>query len=95
MKPELDEEREDELAAGLPSPDPTRITDAAALTGMASGAAVGAIGGPIGAAVGAAIGAMIGALAGKTMTEEEERASAHDRELDDAIGVTRGSLGRG
>ena len=57
------------------------------------GAAVGALAGPAGAVAGGAIGTVVGAIAGGVMDREDTRADARDRELDDAIGVTRGTLG--
>jgi hypothetical protein len=67
--------------------------DAAALAGAASGAVVGAVGGPAGIIIGASIGAAVGMLAGSALETDAERASAHDRALDDAIGVTTSALG--
>jgi hypothetical protein len=69
------------------------VAGAATLSGAAAGVALGAIAGPVGAVAGGAIGTAIGALMGVTMEREEVRHDAHDRELDDAIGVTRGDLG--
>jgi uncharacterized membrane protein len=66
---------------------------ATTLGGAAAGAAIGAIAGPAGVVAGGAIGTAVGALAGITMEREEVRRDGHDRDLDDAIGVTRGSLG--
>jgi nucleotide-binding universal stress UspA family protein len=66
---------------------------AAALSGAVAGAATGAIAGPVGAVAGVAVGAVVGAVAGTIIAREDEQTSAHDRELDNAIGVTRGSLG--
>lgn len=88
------ETRSDDRPAGVPSPDPMLLTETAIVAGITGGTAVGAIGGPVGAAIGAAVGATIGALAGSALTNEERRLSRHDHELDDAIGVTQGTLGR-
>ena len=82
----------------LPTPPDARkhdhaVASAATLSGAAAGAAIGAIAGPVGAVAGGAIGTAIGALTGIAMEREEVRKDEHDRELDDAIGVTSGSLG--
>jgi phage tail tape-measure protein len=69
------------------------VAGAVTLSGAAAGAAMGAVGGPVGAVAGGAIGTAIGALIGVTMEREEVRHDAHDRELDDAIGVTHGEIG--
>jgi len=66
---------------------------AATVSAAIAGAATGALAGPVGAVTGGAIGTIVGALAGNVMAEEQARAGAHDRDLDDTIGVTRGSLG--
>ena len=78
--------------AGIPREGYVTL-EAATLAGAASGVAVGAIGGPPGAIVGGIIGTAIGMMAGSTLDVAEKRAGAHDRELDDAIGVTEGDLG--
>jgi hypothetical protein len=61
--------------------------------GAIAGAAVGSIAGPVGAAAGAVIGGVVGAVVAKVSDEEADRVSFHDNELDEAIGVTSGSLG--
>jgi nucleotide-binding universal stress UspA family protein len=66
---------------------------AAAMSGAVAGVATGALAGPAGAIAGGAIGTVIGAIAGAVMKREDARADAHDHELDDVIGVTRGTLG--
>ncbi len=66
---------------------------AAFVSGVVAGAATGVVVGPIGAAVGSAIGGVVGALAGTVVEREQARAEAHDHDLDEVIGVTRGSLG--
>jgi hypothetical protein len=68
--------------------------EAGAIAGEVVGALVGSAAGPAGAAAGMVIGAAAGALVGGVMEQEAERASRHDAELDDAIGVTGGDLGR-
>ena len=67
--------------------------ETAALAGAASGIALGAIGGPPGAIVGGILGTAVGMMAGSTLDVAQKRADVHDRELDDAIGVTEGDLG--
>lgn len=69
------------------------LLEAATLTGTIGGAAIGAVAGPVGAALGAALGTGVGMLAGTALENDETRAAARDRALDDAIGVTRGDLG--
>lgn len=61
--------------------------------GALAGAALGAIAGPAGAAAGAVIGGAVGAVVAKVADDEAERASLHDAELDEAIGVTGGDIG--
>jgi universal stress protein F len=69
------------------------MMDAATLAGAISGAAAGALAGPPGAIAGGIIGTAIGAMAGSALDREDRRTGLHDRELDDAIGVTKGDLG--
>jgi hypothetical protein len=64
-----------------------------AIAGEIAGAVVGSIAGPPGTLAGLVLGAAAGALAGEAIDEEAERASYHDHELDDEIGVTKGDLG--
>ena len=54
---------------------------------------MGAIAGPAGLAAGAVVGGIVGGVIAKVVDEEEDRVSLHDHELDDAIGVTSGSIG--
>lgn len=61
--------------------------------GAVAGAATGAVGGPVGAVVGGALGAVVGGIAGGVAAREDARAAARERALDDAIGVTDGTLG--
>jgi hypothetical protein len=63
------------------------------VAGEIAGAVVGSIAGPAGTIAGLVLGAAAGALAGEAIDEEAERASYHDHELDDEIGVTKGDLG--
>ncbi len=66
---------------------------ATTLAGVATGVAAGAIAGPPGAVLGGAVGAAMGMLAGQVLDDDASRAATDDRELDDAVGVTRGDLG--
>lgn len=86
-----------ETPAGVPSPDtgaPIEEEVGAAL-GVIAGAAAGAVAGPIGMIVGASLGSVIGEAAAHTLKEEGARRSSHDKELDEAIGVTSGPMGAG
>jgi nucleotide-binding universal stress UspA family protein len=74
-------------------PHDTAFARASIASGAVAGAVVGAIGGPAGALGGGALGTIVGAVVGRSMAKQEARAAARDRELDDAIGVTSGSLG--
>jgi outer membrane lipoprotein SlyB len=67
--------------------------EAGAIAGEIAGAVIGSAAGPLGAVAGMVIGAVAGAVAGEEMAEESDRASKHDKELDDEIGVTKGDLG--
>lgn len=71
----------------------TPYVGAAMVTGAVAGAATGVIAGPAGAIAGGAIGTVVGIIAGSVMGRERTRADEHDRELDDAIGVTSGTIG--
>ncbi len=64
-----------------------------ALTGAAAGGVTGSIAGPPGALAGALIGAAVGAAAGAVVDSAAQAEAAHDRELDDEIGVTKGNIG--
>jgi hypothetical protein len=61
--------------------------------GAVAGAIVGALGGPGGSVTGAVLGGVAGAVAERAIEIEQERESAHQRELDAAIGVSEGELG--
>lgn len=69
------------------------VAGAATLSGAVTGAVIGAIAGPAGAVAGGVVGTAVGAIAGLAMEREEIRHDAHDRELDDDIGVTQGDIG--
>jgi uncharacterized membrane protein len=75
-------------------PAHTHGTEAGAIAGEVVGAVMGSMAGPPGVVAGMIVGAAAGALAGKVIDQEAERTSWHDGELDDAIGVTKGDLGR-
>ena len=62
--------------------------------GAAVGAVVGALAGPPGIWTGALLGGLAGTAAGRVMYVQGSRASKHDADLDDEIGVTSDSLGR-
>jgi universal stress protein A len=72
---------------------PRTLAGASIVTGAVAGAATGALAGPVGAIAGGAVGSVVGAIAGSVLGREDARNDAHDRELDDAIGVTQGSIG--
>jgi hypothetical protein len=61
--------------------------------GAVAGAAIGAVAGPPGIVAGAIIGAIAGALTAEVMETDGERVAAHERELDEEIGVNGGDLG--
>jgi hypothetical protein len=63
--------------------------------GMFAGACVGTMVSPpeIGVFMGIILGAIAGAAAGTAMQHDDELGSKRGRQLDDIIGVTRGSLG--
>jgi hypothetical protein len=63
--------------------------------GILAGAVVGAAAGPPGIVTGTIVGAVIGTAAGATLDEAAQGRSERDRELDETIGVFRGSLGAG
>lgn len=77
-----------------PHPSHTHGPQVGAVAGEAIGALIGSAAGPVGVAAGMLIGAAAGALAGKVYDQEAQRASIHDHELDEAIGVTGKDLGR-
>lgn len=74
-------------------PESHALLDASVLAGATTGAVVGAMAGPPGAVLGGTIGAAVGIIAGSVLDREDHQATRHDRELDDAIGVTSGDLG--
>lgn len=68
------------------------LVDIGACAGALTGAIVGAAAGPAGVVAGSAVGAGLGTLAGAVLDRESHQKDAHDRELDDAIGVTAGDI---
>jgi phage tail tape-measure protein len=82
-------------AKGYSEPGPTHAHggEAGAIAGEVVGALLGSVAGPVGAVAGMVIGAAAGAMAGTVMDQEANRTSWHDHELDDAIGVTKGTVG--
>lgn len=69
------------------------LVDVGTVSGAVTGAIAGVVAGPPGIVLGGAIGAALGTLAGAVIDRESHAAEKHDRELDDAIGVTEGDLG--
>lgn len=84
------EPAEDLKPAGVPE---APLLDVSTVGGAVAGAMVGAIAGPIGAIAGGAVGTAVGLIAGATLENEDRRASLHDEELDEQIGVIRGDMG--
>src|SRR5688572_28286448 len=68
---------------------------AAAAAGVIGGVALGAIVGPVGIALGIWLGVGVGIAAGKAITRDDAKQSARTRELDEIIGITRGTMGKG
>lgn len=92
----LETTRDDERPSGVPKANGHGVeAEIGAGVGMLAGAAAGAVVGPIGLVVGAALGGVVGEVTGQIMHEHDARRSKHDRELDDAIGVTSGPVGAG
>ncbi len=77
------------------SPSKQRLAHEAegAAAGAIAGAALGAAAGPPGAAAGAIIGGMIGAVTGAGLDTRSTESSAHERKLDEDIGVIGGEIG--
>lgn len=80
---------------GVPNPTLAALTRDAEMSvaGAVAGAALGSVAGPPGIAAGAAIGAVAGAVSGIALGKGESREAAHERELDDEIGVNGQGLG--
>ncbi len=75
-----------------PSQHPHALRDVVALSGAVAGATLGTLIGPAGMAAGAAVGGAVGVVFGVQLERAMKRADEHDRELDDAIGVTTSEL---
>src|SRR5579883_1446247 len=69
-------------------------SEAGAVAGEVAGAILGSAAGPPGTVAGMVIGGLAGALVGHVVEREDQRASAHDAELDRDIGVSGGDIGR-
>jgi hypothetical protein len=69
------------------------VLDATTLTGAVAGAAIGAIAGPAGIVAGGIVGTALGVIAGVGLDKAEHARDQHEKNLDDAIGVTKGDLG--
>jgi|GEM_PF-6857047 len=96
MKQDREQDDAERKAAGLPRVDERGTEpDVGAGLGFLTGAAAGAIAGPIGAIVGATLGTIVGEAAGSAIHHHDVAHTQHDRELDDAIGVTAGAIGLG
>lgn len=65
-----------------------------AVMGAAAGAVLGVLAGPPGMWTGALLGGLAGTAAGRVMYVQGSRASKHDADLDEEIGVTSNNLGR-
>jgi hypothetical protein len=85
------------MASQKPKPQATNHVNhtraAGAIAGEVAGAVLGSAGGPVGAVVGMVVGGLAGTLAGDVLGKDDERAHAHDEELDKEIGVSGGDLG--
>jgi len=64
-----------------------------AVAGAIAGAALGAAAGPPGAVVGAIIGSVVGAVTGAGLDAQSTVDTAHERKLDEEIGVIGGEIG--
>jgi hypothetical protein len=64
-----------------------------AAAGAIAGAALGAAAGPPGAVAGALIGGVVGAVTGAALDTQSTADAAHERKLDEEIGVIGGELG--
>ena len=78
---------------GIPMEEPHALLDASVVAGAATGAVAGMVGGPPGVVLGGVIGAAVGIVSGDALERAARGEQRHDRELDDAIGVTAGDLG--
>jgi phage tail tape-measure protein len=71
------------------------LVDVGMVSGAVTGAVAGIVAGPPGILVGGAIGAALGTIAGAVLDRESHSGEKHERELDEAIGVTNGAIGAG
>lgn len=85
--------KREKKAAALPRSH-THGAEVGAIAGEVVGGVVGSLAGPPGVIAGMVIGATAGALAGEALDRDATSESEHEHELDDAIGVTSGDLGR-
>ena len=74
---------------------PRRPMIAGALSGVVSGVALGAFTGPIGVVIGMWMGIGVGFVAGYVLAGDDEKRSVRTQELDEIIGITKGSMGAG
>jgi phage tail tape-measure protein len=77
------------------SPSKLRLVHEAegAAAGAIAGAALGAAAGPPGALAGAIIGGVVGAVTGAGLDAQSTVDTAHERKLDEEIGVIGGEMG--
>jgi hypothetical protein len=75
------------------TPPKVHAEEAATLAGEIAGALLGSAAGPVGTLAGMVIGALAGTVVGAGMDADAEQKHAHERELDEAIGVQGGDLG--
>jgi hypothetical protein len=66
---------------------------AAGAAAAAAGAAVGAVAGPPGIVIGAVIGGAAGAATESLLERARRVAQAHERQLDEDVGITSGDIG--
>ncbi len=85
----------DDEKKSYPSKKPNEhpLLETATIVGGVVGTVAGAVGGPPGMIAGGAIGTAVGMAAGAVLDREDQRADAHDRALDETIGVSSGDLG--
>ncbi len=80
------------LADGVPQPRHALLA-ANVLTAAVAGFALGAMASPASGALGALVGLGVGTVIGLGLEKQMQHHEAHDRELDDAIGITSGTIG--
>jgi uncharacterized protein YcfJ len=69
------------------------LLDATTIAGAVAGATAGLVAGPAGLLLGGAIGTAVGTVAGAFLEEEANYREDHERELDEAVGITGHDLG--